>query len=144
MEKQEISQLDLSRWVIVHETPFLAWIGEVSESDWKRIELAIAAGTLMAESLELRHALILQTTQVPQPGPRPGVVQMGIITTVTSPHSLTTDNLLVCVQPRAVTLFKALSSHDQHQLRTRIEVTREQLVVMRAAESGIVLPGGAS
>jgi hypothetical protein len=139
MEKQEIEQLDLSRWVIVHETPLMGWLGRLSEDDWRAQENEID-GPLCFSTCTLHEALVIQTTQVPVPGPG-GQMQLGIITNVMAPHQFTTESLVVSVKPRATTLVASLSAFDQRSLLMKVVVARDSMIRQRAAASGIVAAG---
>lgn len=143
MEKQETEELDLSHWIIVHENPLLGWLGRLDDSYFEPAAYPDLQVNLLSQALTLHDVLVIQTTQMPMPAPG-GQVQMGIVTSVMSPHSLTTESLLVTIMPTRITLVRTLSAADQRTLLLKIQGVRKAMVVQRALAAGIVIPGGRS
>jgi len=144
MEKRETTELDLTRWIIVHETPFMGWLGRLEDGffqgDAYDVEKPDAfADALMRQRLTLQDALVLQTTQMPIPGPG-GTMQLGIITSVLPPHSFTTESILVTVMPTRVTLVRTLGATDQRGLAAKIALARQGQLQQRVRAAGIEIP----
>ena len=150
MDHQEQSaDIDLLRWIIVHETPLLGYLGRIDEGTYRHAVLAavgfvehkLLLDYLTSHSVTLHEVIVLQTSVV-HLGASGGGVQTVITANAHAPHTFMTEGLTVTLVPRAVTLAWTLDEHDRKQLLDKIESIRKTMLAQRVKASGIVLPGG--
>ena len=146
MEKKEpFADLELKRWIIVHETPLMGWLGridatyfEAGASGWNDDALM---RNLINTQVTLRDAVVMQTSAMFSPAPGGGM-QMNVMANALAPYTFMTEGLQVTLVPRAVTLAWTLVEQDRKQLLDKLEAIRSTMLAQRAKSSGLVLPGG--
>lgn len=127
------NELDMSRWVIVHETPHLAWLGEIDQC-WFDVPTgsSIAGALVSGGFVRLANVLVMHTSLV-MTGQGPGLFNQ-----VTPPHGMTSP-VSITMQCRAVTLVRSLSPDECIELEKKIRVALKMVTQMRAAQAGLVL-----
>ena len=130
--EQETGKIDLARWVIMHDSPLLAWLGELHDPVFWQI---LDEGQAPAQARgHIKPALVMHTMLAQGPG------GMGILTHVMPPHGLAAP-LTLQVDGQRVTPVRELAEGDQHELRSKIEAALQAMLMQRARQSGIAIPG---
>lgn len=139
MEKQEAEQLDLSQWVIVHETPMQAWVGRLQigegPSDGEIQEILCEVGAGVREIIGLAECFVLTQYEMPVPHQQGMAFARG--SNMAAAHELP-DPVSITVKPRAITMVKDMTRANQDIIRRHIEAARANRLKTRAARAGIV------
>lgn len=136
MEKQEVTEeIDLTRWLLVHEQPHIAWLGEVSAG--RLVTHGRVAELTTGSIVELHQACVLQShdMMVPGAGGKPQQMRNTVLLPI---HGFVHEVPVTVQVTSAVTWCHSLHPDDQQELRRMIQMHRDTMQRRRAQKLGLV------